>query len=537
MRKKSILGIILLMSLSMLGIISAQYLWIKQSIKVQREKFQVSVYESLDKTVQRLEKEYNAQYIYNQFLPGIQSINPVQHISDSSTIIIKQALKNVPRSKNYAFKQDTIINANGTRIEAHVEFENGKSEHKVWISAGGPEVNIIELEEKLLHVEDSIGKSMEHVFEKEAALMEVYKRMQYELKTRHNPLQHRMNLLGLYDVLNEEFAQNGIATNFEYGVFDQLTGQLSKYHSEDFNTEDAIANTPLAVNLFPRDIFRGNSPYELVVYFPEMATYLFKSQGWMLSLSTVFTLFILITFFLTIRMILNQKKVSQIKTDFINNMTHEFKTPIATINLATDSILTPSILGNKEMMQNFLKIIKEENNRMNSHVERVLQMSLIEKKDFSVVKVSKDIHDLVKQAIESMQLLLNETGGKITHELKAELAIFQLDEVHFSNLLVNLLENALKYSNKLPEVHISTKNHNNGILISIKDKGIGMTREQQNKIFEKFYRATGGNVHNVKGFGLGLSYVKAVVDAHNGNINVRSKVNQGTEFSIHLPFN
>ncbi len=537
MRRKSILGIILLMSLSMLGIISAQYLWIKQSIKVQREKFQVSVYESLDNTVKRLEKEHNAQFIYNQIIPSFQSLQPTKRIADSSTVIIKQAIKNKPQKRSYSFKKDTIINAGGTRIEAHVEFDGGSSEHKVWISSGGPEVNIVELEEKLLHVEDSLNMAIEHIHENEIALMEVFNQMQYEIKTRHNPLQNRMDLSNLNGVLGEELAQNGIETTFEYGVFDQMSSHLSKYHSNEFDTKEAIKNDAITINLFPRDIFRGISPYELVVYFPEMATYLFKTQGWMLSLSTIFTLFILVTFFLTIRMILTQKKVSQIKTDFINNMTHEFKTPIATINLATDSILTPSILGNKDMMKNFLKIIKEENSRMNSHVERVLQMSLIEKKDFSVVKVSKDVHELINQAIESMQLLVNETGGKISHEYKADLAIFQLDEVHFGNLLVNLLENALKYSDKTPEVLVSTKNQNDGILISIKDKGIGMTREQQNKIFEKFYRATGGNVHNVKGFGLGLSYVKAVVDAHHGSIQVKSKINQGTEFSIHLPFN
>jgi len=537
MKRKSILGIIFLMSLSLLGIIVAQFLWINQSIKVQREKFHVSAYEALDNTVKRLEKEYNAQFIYNSFFPGIKRIKPQKKIVDSTRIVIQKAIKNNPSVNTYRFKQDTIIKSNGTRIEAHVEIGPGSSEHQVWISADGPTIDLMELEEKMIHIEDSISRIYDSVNEGDNALIEIFNQMQYEIKTRHNPLQNRLDLSNISKVINEEFKQNGIETNFEYGVFDQMTRQMSNYHSDGFNVDQAKENSPIAVNLFPRDIFRGISPYELVVYFPDMATYLYKTQGWLLSLSTIFTIFILITFFLTIRMILNQKKVSQIKTDFINNMTHEFKTPIATISLATDSILSPAILKNESRIKSFLKIIKEENSRMNTHVERVLQMALIEKKDFSVVKTPKDVHELIIQAIESMQLLLNETGGTIKHDLNAELSIFKVDEVHFGNLFVNLLENALKYSENVPEVYISTQNLNNGILIKIKDKGIGMTKEQQNKIFDKFYRAAGGNVHNIKGFGLGLSYVKAVVDAHRGIISVKSKLNQETEFSIHLPFN
>jgi len=537
MKRKSILGLILLMSLSMLGIIAAQYLWIKQSIKVQREKFHVSAYDALDNTVKRLEKEYNAQFLFNSFFPSMNTIRPSKQSIDSSKVVIKPKLKQSLSNGTYKFKQDTIINKNGARIEAHVEIGPNSREQKVWISAGGPSIDLHDLETQMNQIEDSINIVLEGINTEDNALVEIFHQMQNEIKNRHNPLQNRLNLKNISNVINDELNQNGIDTHFEYGVFDQFSRKLLKYHSSDFDLETAKNNSAIAVNLFPRDIFRGISPYELVVYFPDMSTYLYKTQGWQLFLSTIFTIFILITFFLTIRMILNQKKVSQIKTDFINNMTHEFKTPIATISLATDSILNPMILGNENQMKNFLKIIKEENSRMNSHVERVLQMSLIEKKDFSVVKSPQDIHDIILQAIDSIQLLMNETGGTITHQLQAELSVFKVDQVHFGNLVVNLLENALKYSDKTPEVHVSTHNTNNGVVLKVKDKGIGMSKEQQNKIFEKFYRATGGNIHNIKGFGLGLSYVKAVVEAHDGTISVKSKINQGTEFSIFLPFN
>ncbi len=542
MKRKSILGIILLMSLSLLGIIAAQYLWIQQSIKVQHEKFQASVYRALDNTVIRIEKEQNAEYIFREFLPRQSQQTTTSYKKDGHgniAIIRQQSIRsNTVQPKIIYQKKDTVITHGNTRIEVRSEVNgNGNhTAHQVWINASGESVDLIDLEERMLHMEDSLDVVMKAMENRNKEIKAVYKQMRRELINRHNSLQQRIDLDYLKNVLKEELIQNGINTPFEFGVYNQYLNQISDYKSDKFELNKAIKAPSIRVNLFPRDIFRGISPYELMIYFPDIASYLIKTQGWMVSLSSIFTLFILITFFITIRTILNQKKVSQIKTDFINNMTHEFKTPIATISLATDSILTPTILGNPEQMQNFLKIIKEENSRMNSHVERVLQMSQIEKKDFSVVRSSKDVHELILRAVDNMQLLINETGGKIITSLKADLSVFLIDEIHFSNVIINLLENALKYAKDKPEVNLTTSNTNNGILIKIADKGIGMTREQQNKIFEKFYRASSGNVHNVKGFGLGLSYVKAVIDAHHGSISVKSKVNIGTEFIIQLPF-
>jgi len=540
MKRKSILGLILLMSLSLLGIIAAQYLWIQQSVKVQREKFQASVYRSLDNAVVRLEKEQNAAYIFQEFFPQQrrQTTSRYQKSSNGNLAYIHQQRisSNGNPPKTTFHKKDTVITHGGTRIEVRAEVSGNHTEHQVWIDATGESVDLKELEERMVHMEDSIELVMQAAQNRDREIRRVYEQMKHELLNRHNPLQQRLDLSHLENILREELLQNGINTTFEFGVFNQYAKQLSNVKSEEFELEKALKDPIIRVNLFPRDIFRGMSPYELMIYFPDMATYLIKTQGWMVGLSTLFTLFILITFFITIRTILNQKKVSQIKTDFINNMTHEFKTPIATISLATDSILTPTILGNREQMKNFLKIIKEENSRMNSHVERVLQMSQIEKKDFSVVRGSKDVHELILRAVDNMQLLINETNGKINTSLKAELSVFLIDEIHFSNVIMNLLENALKYAKESPEVILSTSNTSNGIVIKVADKGIGMSRDQQNKIFEKFYRASGGNVHNVKGFGLGLSYVKAVIDAHHGSISVKSKINVGTEFIIHLPF-
>lgn len=538
MKRKSIQGLILLMSLSLLGIIAAQYLWIQQSVNVQREKFQAAVYRSLDNAVQRMEKEQSADYIFREFFhqPRSKSSTSYRQDNNGNVSIIRQKSTSSVKPNIVYQKKDTVITQGGTRIEVHTEVNGNQTDHQVWINASGEAVDLIELEEQMVHIEDSIEVVISAMEERNQEIKEVFNQMKREIEARHNPLQARIDLEHLNEVLTQELAQNGIDTKFEFGVFNQITRQLSNYKTTNFDISKANTYQPFQINLFPRDIFRGITPYELVVYFPDAASYLVKTIGWMVSLSAIFTLFILITFFITMRTILTQKKVSQIKTDFINNMTHEFKTPIATISLATDSILTPTIINNEEHVKSFLKIIKEENSRMNSHVERVLQMSQIEKKDFSVVKASHDIHELILRAVDNMQLLANETNGKISTSLKAELSVFLVDEIHFTNVVVNLLENALKYAKEQPLVTLSTINNNNGIVIKIADNGIGMTREQQNKIFEKFYRAAGGNVHNVKGFGLGLSYVKAVIDAHHGSISVKSKINVGTEFSIQLPY-
>ena len=538
MKRKSILGLIVLMSFSLLGIIAAQYLWIQQSIKIQRKKFHAAVFEAMDKSVVRLEREQSAERIYNAFFPQIDIVPVARPKKDTltDTKIIKK--KNQPtQTFYYKTHSDTFTTSSGARIETRLEINGRASEHEIWISSEQHDTGLRELEKKMIQVEDSLARVFEAVHNDQERVMDVFNQITYELTTRHTPIQERLQLDRLNTILQEELTQNGIDAQFEYGVFDRHSQKLLDQRSVGFEYEQAMEATPLKVNLFPQNIFRGFSPYELMIYFPDLATYLFKSQGWMLSISILFTLFILITFFLTIRMIMNQKKVSEIKSDFINNMTHELKTPIATISLASDSIMNPAVLNNPSQLKLFLRIIKEENNRMNSHVERVLQMSLIEKKDFAVVRVSLDLHELILRAVDNMQLLVQDTNGKIRTALEADLAVFKVDEMHFTNIIVNLLENALKYSTEAPEVMISTQNSGSGIIIKVIDKGIGMTREQQNKIFDKFYRASGGNIHNVKGFGLGLSYVKAVIDGHRGTISVKSKVGLGTEFTIYLPFN
>ena len=280
----------------------------------------------------------------------------------------------------------------------------------------------------------------------------------------------------------------------------------------------------------------GMAPYEtLWVIIPDFKNLTLKQSFNDFLGAIIFTLFIMFAFFITVRTMLNQKKLSEIKSDFINNMTHEFKTPLATIALAVDALNNEKVLQNEEKLNYFRGIIKEENKRMNKHVETILQAAALEKQEFSLNKTKLHGHQLIQKAVQNYELVLAEKNGKITSNFNARHDTIVVDETHFGNMLNNLLDNAIKYSDKEPVITITTHSSARHFVIRIADEGIGMSRETVKKIFEKFYRAHTGNLHNVKGFGLGMSYVKTIVDAHKGKIRVDSTLGKGSSFTIELP--
>lgn len=256
---------------------------------------------------------------------------------------------------------------------------------------------------------------------------------------------------------------------------------------------------------------------------------------WMIVGAIFFTLMIISAFYVTVNALLRQKKVSEIKNDFINNMTHEFKTPLATISLAVDALRNQKVLQDKEKMDYFSGIIKEENKRMNKHVETILQAAVMDRQELSLSKMPLHIHNLVEEIVDNYFLQLEEKKGRAEIHLDAKYDQIEADPVHFRNLISNLIDNAVKYSKENLLVKISTYNTNKNLVVRVEDNGIGMSKETLRRIFEKFYRAHTGNIHNVKGFGLGLSYVKTIVDAHHGKIKVDSTLGKGTGFTLEFP--
>jgi two-component system, OmpR family, phosphate regulon sensor histidine kinase PhoR len=275
----------------------------------------------------------------------------------------------------------------------------------------------------------------------------------------------------------------------------------------------------------------------LVVVIPDIKRLVYKSLTGRILTSVGFTIIILAAFYLTVRTMLRQKKLAKIKNDFINNMTHEFKTPIATISLAVDAMRNEKVVADREKIGYFSRIIKEENQRMNRQVETILKASQLEKQEVELVLKPVNIHEVIKDVVDNFELQLEDKKGRVELALNAKNDLIEADEVHLSNLVNNLVDNALKYSkeNTSPVVKLSTQSNGKKICVKIEDNGIGMNRETLKKIFERFYRAHTGNIHNVKGFGLGLSYVKTMVEAHNGEIKAESVLGKGSTFTVDLP--
>jgi len=272
----------------------------------------------------------------------------------------------------------------------------------------------------------------------------------------------------------------------------------------------------------------------LTVLIPHVKNFIWKGMTWFITGAVLFTLIIMCAFFLTVRALLKQKKLSEIKSDFINNMTHEFKTPLATISLAVDALKNEKVMGDREKMNYFTAIIKEENKRMNKQVETILQAALLDKQEVQLNLKKLHAHDLINSALNNIHLQVEEKQGKLEVNLANGNDLVMADEVHFTNLINNLLDNAVKYSKDNLRILLTSQITGKEFKLKIEDNGIGMNKETLSRIFEKFYRAHTGNIHNVKGFGLGLSYVKTMVEAHNGSIRAESTPGKGT--SVHLSF-
>lgn len=333
---------------------------------------------------------------------------------------------------------------------------------------------------------------------------------------------------------------------WEYGIYSEKTKSFfvkDGHFVAEFGIKEAsstlindidIANTPYSIPIF--DDFSNEEPAYLKLFFPRRKAYLIRSLLPIVISSILFTSLILFCFAYTLRVIFKQKKISEIKNDFINNMTHEFKTPIATISLASDSIGSPMIISNEEKVRKFVNIIKAENKRMLNQVEKVLQMAQIEKQEITLKPTKIDINEMVQLAADNATLKVASRDGEITTTLHAKRSVIEADQTHVASIISNLLDNAEKYTKETPHIHIETNDDKDGVKISVTDNGIGMSKEDIKHIFEKFFRVHTGNVHDVKGFGLGLSYVKAIVDAHGGKVSVRSELLKGSTFTIFLPF-
>lgn len=520
MRKRIFILIVVLMSVSLIGIIAVQVYWIEDSIKNKRQQFKNNVKIALARTSENIkEKEYN------------------QFVENNKKFFENDKFRTDAEIKNYLFQQvDTVSKQKFTfgatvleeNFKIPVDFVNhdsiivkrfsGKEDtyfSKVITSANN-------------EFKSFVDKNSFTAFKSYSELNKKQMKSMFDQSKNIWPIHRRISARELKNILEEELAKRNIYQEFKFGLYEDgfatriKSGYFKKNPDEDY--------------FYPllRDE-KGNSKYKLYISFPNERKSLLSGVMRILLLSLLFIGIIIAAFSTSLYQLVRQKKISEIKTDFINNMTHEFKTPIATINLALDAIKNPKIIHDEVKVKRYVQMIREENKRMHGQVENVLRISKLEKNQIDLTKESVDVNEVVEEAIDHVELLISDKKGSVKTHFKAISTEVFGNQFHLTNVVVNMLENAIKYSENAPRIEVSTESTNKYFILKIKDEGIGMAKSAQKYVFDKFYREHKGNIHNVKGHGLGLAYVKEIIDNHQGTVYVESEKGKGSVFTVKLP--
>ncbi|CAC9973525.1 sensor histidine kinase [Flavobacterium sp. WLB] len=517
--------LVLLMSLSLIGIILVQVFWFNSSFKNNEEQFKYHVTQVIGNVADKLEQqeEYSFYDKYNR-------------IKDSTgKIPKKEDLLQVFYVQRNAKTNKTIVYSNTLTSEDYDisgSFFNKKFSSERFKNFSSKRVTEVYNNNNGID-NNNLGQSIipDLTIEKSGSLdilNKVQQQIQYKDIASLTPIEGRITKDKLSKLLKKELQEYGVKTKFEFGIYS--SGVPTKIKSDGFHYDkEATYNIPIYTDN------EGNSRYELSVTFPHKKKFLLSELLSITILSIVFTLIIIVAYTSALNQLLRQKHISEIKTDFINNMTHEFKTPIATINLALDAIRNPKIIEDKDKVYRYLQMIRDENKRMHAQVENVLRISKLEKRELDITKEPTVVTDVIDDAIEHVNLILEDRKGTVVKHYNAARTTCLINEVHFTNVLVNILENAIKYSPDTPEIEIFTENVKDMILIKVRDHGLGMSKIAQKRVFEKFYREHTGDLHNVKGHGLGLAYVKRIVEDHNGQVYVESEKGKGSTFIIKIP--
>jgi two-component system phosphate regulon sensor histidine kinase PhoR len=543
MNRKKFTGLIIMMLLSIIGIIWVQTMWIKRAVIIQNEGFDYAVRTSLINAASSIENSRKMNF-FNNFMP----VDPFSFNDSSSDITGYLSIGSSGPSSDNKFS----INITNQSVTGGFDKGQVTTVNKSYTITGNNSI-VADSNTYIISGPDKSGKmnivrNGENFKTDSRAVYIKQNEFLNWVKKRSNEFQNMSDKMisEIYQwektleldnkeieyTLNQTLAYNQIQTPCEYAIIKNgvvQSGTFKKSPKNDF------LKSKYMVRLFPDNIIRQN--LILSVIFPERTNYVLGSMLWILGGSMLFSLFILATFALSLFFIIRQKKISEMKSDFINNMTHEFKTPIATISLAADTITNAKVIKDEASIRHFIGMIKKENSRMNKKVETILQIASLDKKEIEFRYENVSIHTLIEHAIETIEIQVLQRNGKINLDLNAEDHFLYGDGEHLTNLINNLLDNAIKYSPDLLEITITTQNREKGIILSVEDKGIGMTKAVQSKIFERFYRQSSGNVHDVKGFGLGLNYARSIIEAHKGTINVFSEPGKGSRFEIFLPFN
>ncbi|TGV01665.1 sensor histidine kinase [Flavivirga rizhaonensis] len=508
------------MSLSLIGIISIQAYYINDSVENEKERFKFNVNTALHYVSNTIQKKEYSEYVYK-----------LQDLISKGVTVDTAAIRNLYIIQKDFDSKETIFYSSGI-YEENYKFNSSlfdigsdslnikriynERETKIFNNDGGSLESDLSPNDKLLLL-DEISSTDEIIFE------DIYNDIAYR-----RLIHKRVSQDEIQELLSKKLKEYSINIDFEFAIYSN--DLATKVHSDGFeNDQGSTFSVPFFYNE------KNQNNYKFLVNFPDDNKFILSPIIGMILLSIIFTLIIIIAYSSALYQLLKQRKISEIKTDFINNMTHEFKTPIATINLALDAIKNPKVIDDKERVVRYLSMIKEENKRMHAQVENVLRISKLEKNELNISKDRVDLHDLVDDAITHVELLVENRQGYIKTFFEAEKSSVLANETHFTNVIVNILDNAIKYSPDPPKIEVYTENVGTNILLKVKDHGSGMSKAAAKKVFEKFYREHTGNIHNVKGHGLGLAYVKRIVEDHQGYVSVESEKEKGSTFTIKLP--
>ncbi len=527
MKQRFINALIVAISAALLGLISVQIYWVNNAVTLRENQFEQDVMTALNNVVHQLERHEAIERVKqhdlgNALFLTMDSLNMQRQQMIIDTTYEDYQVKIIERSDVDSFGVPTPI--------AKIITKKYGEPAQVDVDLNFNEQEELYAQELLAFFESDEYSEEERIFQKTSFINDIVTSL---LSTNvFQKINDRVTLPGLDSLLKEKLLEQGIKARYKFAVFD-VFDQPVVYNEEGLSETLESMEGGYKVGLFPNDIVR--EPNYLNVVFPNQKRYVL-SQMWAILLSSVVLIIAIIcAFAYTILTIVRQKKLSEIKNDFINNMTHELKTPIATISLACEALGDADVEKNVSTMNNFVGMIRDENKRLGVLVENVLQSAVIDRGELKLKRDPIDVHQIIQRAVKNIELQIRKKQGYIEMALNAATPMVVADRVHVTNVIFNLLDNANKYTNDKPKITITTTNKKQGVVISVQDNGIGISKENQKKIFDKLYRVPTGNVHNVKGFGLGLSYVKAIVEKHGGSITIDSEQGKGSTFNIYLP--
>ena len=524
MKKNLFISLVSFMIVSILGIVILQGYWIFSAWNDKEKEFSLAVQQSLMMVADEIQERELSDYIaaYENLLDSLETPDN-ESFANVFLFLDEDKTNNLISYYTYGILEEDY------KITPYLDPTLGDTIETLTDVKQVKNTTIINKND-VFNRENNIATSIEKISTiRRMNIANQRIRSTFKNYIANTPIHKRLNVNELDYVLKREFDAKMIVTPYEFGIYDN--GLATKIKSNNYSEKQK--GYRYSIPIFQDDDSIRN--YELLISFPEKDQYVFSSILTIGGLTLFLTLFIVLVSSSALYQIIQQKKISEIKTDFINNMSHEFKTPIATINLALDAISNPKIIETPTKVFKYVKMIREENSRMLSQVENVLRISQLERSNQPIQKTIVDTHKIIVDAVSHIQLILKDKSGDLKMHLNAKQTLISGNKSHLTNVVINLLDNAVKYCDQIPKVMVDTFNEDNSFIIKINDNGIGMTSVEQKRIFDKFFRAASGDIHNVKGHGLGLAYVKKIIDIHKGEIKLKSKKDFGTTFTIRIP--